>query len=132
MRDVLLPRFVRRFGDNHGDQFVRRSEPAHRPSKLSGSSAAPKCSNQTDLRLTLADLFYGPDLPERPSPTSMRLVCIQMLSIVRPRPEQRSAAELSRILIKAPSLRGAAGPASAPRTRAQAGACPDRARASPL
>jgi len=40
-------------------------------------SAAPKCSNQTGLRLTLADLFYGSDLPERPSPTSMRLVCIQ-------------------------------------------------------
>ena len=35
------------------------------------------CSNRTDLHLTLADLFYGSDLPERPSPTSMRLVCIQ-------------------------------------------------------
>ena len=43
------------------------------------SSAAPKCSNQTDLRLTLADLFHGSDLPERPSPTSMRLVCIQVV-----------------------------------------------------
>jgi hypothetical protein len=42
-----------------------------------GSSAAPKCSNQTELRMTLADLFYGSNLPERPSPTSMRLVCIQ-------------------------------------------------------
>jgi|HubBroStandDraft_6_1064221.scaffolds.fasta_scaffold17829_4 hypothetical protein len=30
MRDVLLSRFVRRFGDNHGNQFVRRNEPAHR------------------------------------------------------------------------------------------------------
>jgi hypothetical protein len=39
--------------------------------------AAPKCSNQTDLRLTLADLFYGSGLPERPSPTSTDLVCIQ-------------------------------------------------------
>ena len=35
------------------------------------------CSNQIDLRLTLADPFCGSDLPERPSPTSMRLVCIQ-------------------------------------------------------
>jgi hypothetical protein len=35
-----------------------------------GSSAAPMCSNQTYLRMTLADLFYGSDLPERPSPTS--------------------------------------------------------------
>jgi hypothetical protein len=42
-----------------------------------GSSAAPKCSNQTDLRLTLADLFYGSDLPGRPSPTFTDLVCIQ-------------------------------------------------------
>ena len=41
------------------------------------SSAAPRCSNQTDLRLTLADLFYGSDLPERPSSTSTDLVCIQ-------------------------------------------------------
>jgi hypothetical protein len=36
-----------------------------------------KCSNQSDLRLTLADLFYGSNLPERPSPTFVRLVCIQ-------------------------------------------------------
>jgi hypothetical protein len=35
------------------------------------------CGNQVELRLTSADLFYGSDLPERPSPTSMRLVCIQ-------------------------------------------------------
>ena len=42
-----------------------------------GSSAAPECSNQTDLRLTLADPFYDSDLPERPSPTSTDLVCIQ-------------------------------------------------------
>lgn len=27
--------------------------------------------------MTLANLFYGSDLPERSSPTSMRLVCIQ-------------------------------------------------------
>jgi hypothetical protein len=47
------------------------------PVRMRGSSAARKCSNQTDLRLTLADLFYGSDLPERPSPTFMRLVCIQ-------------------------------------------------------
>jgi hypothetical protein len=43
-----------------------------------GKGAAPKCSNQTDLHLTLTDLFHGSDLPERPSPTSMRLVCIQI------------------------------------------------------
>jgi hypothetical protein len=30
-----------------------------------GSSAAPKCSNETELRLTLVDLFCGSDLPER-------------------------------------------------------------------
>ena len=41
------------------------------------SSAAPKCSNQTDLRLTLADLFDASDLPERPLSTSTDLVCIQ-------------------------------------------------------
>jgi hypothetical protein len=39
--------------------------------------AARKCSNQTDLHLTLANLLYGSNLPERPSPTSVRLVCIQ-------------------------------------------------------
>ena len=50
---------------------------ASRARKGAGGSAAPKCSNQTDLRLTLADLFYGSDLPERPSPTSTDLVCIQ-------------------------------------------------------
>jgi hypothetical protein len=48
-----------------------------RPFESGRSSAPPECSNQTDLRLTLADLFYGSDLPERPSPTSVRLVCIQ-------------------------------------------------------
>lgn len=36
-----------------------------------------KCSSQTDLRLALADLFDGADVPERPSATFMRLVCIQ-------------------------------------------------------
>jgi hypothetical protein len=35
------------------------------------------CGNQNDLRMTLADRFYGSDLRERLSPTSMRLVCIQ-------------------------------------------------------
>jgi hypothetical protein len=45
-----------------------------------GSSAAPKGSNQTDLRPTLADLFYGSDLPKRPSATSIRLVCIQSVN----------------------------------------------------
>jgi hypothetical protein len=49
-----------------------------------GSSAAPRCSNQTGLRLTLTDLFDGPDLPERPSPTSVRLVCIQTVWPVWP------------------------------------------------
>ena len=44
--------------------------------------AAPRCSNQIDLYLTLTDLFYGPDLPERPPLTSVRLVCIEMLSVV--------------------------------------------------
>jgi hypothetical protein len=39
--------------------------------------AAPKCSNQTDLQLTLPYLFHTFDLPERPSPTSTSLVCIQ-------------------------------------------------------
>jgi hypothetical protein len=28
-----------------------------------GNSAAPKCSNQADLRLTLADLFPSSNLP---------------------------------------------------------------------
>ena len=50
---------------------------ARRVLERGGSSAAPKCSNQTDLRLTLADLFHGSDLPGRPSPTSTDLVCIQ-------------------------------------------------------
>jgi hypothetical protein len=61
----------------HGttDQKVR----ARRVLERGGSSAAPTCSNQTDLRLTLADLFYGSDLPERPSPTFTDLVCIQMV-----------------------------------------------------
>jgi hypothetical protein len=57
-----------------------------------GSSAAPKCSNRTDLHLTLADLHHGFDLPERPSSTSMRLVCIQMLSITQPRISSGGAA----------------------------------------
>ena len=67
--------------------------------------AARKCSNQTDLRLTLVDLFYGSNLPERLSPTSVRLVCIQVLSLVRVRASglssvracERIRAELSRI-----------------------------------
>jgi hypothetical protein len=59
---------------------------ARRVLERAGGSAAPKCSNQTDLRLTLADLFYGFDLPERPSSTSTDLVCIQMLSIGQPPP----------------------------------------------
>jgi hypothetical protein len=46
------------------------------------SSAAPECSNHTDLHLTLTDLLYGSDLPERPSTTSMRLVCIQTVTLV--------------------------------------------------
>src|SRR6516225_9838320 len=53
-----------------GSESDRRSESDE-------GGAAPKCSNQTDLGLTLADLFYRSDLPERPSPTSVRLVCIQ-------------------------------------------------------
>lgn len=43
-----------------------------------GRGAAPKCSNQTNLQLALPDLFHAPDLPQRPSPTFMSLVCIQM------------------------------------------------------
>lgn len=43
----------------------------------SGGSAAQSAANHTDLRLTLADLFYGSNLPERPSPAFIRLVCIQ-------------------------------------------------------
>jgi hypothetical protein len=39
-------------------------ERTDRQFETGGSSAAPKCSNQTDLRLALADLFYGSDLPE--------------------------------------------------------------------
>jgi hypothetical protein len=62
------------------DQKVR----ARRVLEGGRSSAAPRCSNQTDLRLTLADLFYGSDLPERPSPTSTDLVCIQMVKPRRP------------------------------------------------
>jgi len=53
---------------------------ARRVLERAGSSAAPMCSNQTDLRLTLADLSYGPDLPERPSPTSTDLVYIQRIT----------------------------------------------------
>jgi len=53
-------------------------------------SAVPKYSNQTDLHLALADLFHGSDLPERPSPTSMRLVCIEKVR------ERRIAPLLSR------------------------------------
>jgi hypothetical protein len=34
-----------------------------------GISTAPMRSNQTDLRMTLADLFYDSDLPERLLPT---------------------------------------------------------------
>jgi hypothetical protein len=44
-------------------------------------SAAPQCSNRTDLHVTLADLLHSSDLPERPSSTSMRLVCIQMATL---------------------------------------------------
>jgi hypothetical protein len=47
------------------------------PVRIPGISAAPKCSNQADLHLTLADLLDSPDPPQRPSLTSMRLVCIQ-------------------------------------------------------
>jgi len=48
----------------------------------SGSEAidSPKATKAVDLGLTLADLFYRSDLPERPSPTSVRLVCIQKAS----------------------------------------------------
>jgi hypothetical protein len=46
------------------------------------SSAGPKCSNRTDLRLTLADLFYGSDLPQRPTPTSTDLVCLRCSALL--------------------------------------------------
>jgi hypothetical protein len=39
--------------------------------------AAPKCSNQTDLRSTLTAQIYSSDLPQRPSLTTMHLVCIE-------------------------------------------------------
>jgi len=51
--------------------------------------AARKCSNQTNLRLTLADLFYRSNLLERPSPTSVSLVCIQKATALRTRREPR-------------------------------------------
>jgi hypothetical protein len=61
-------------------------------SKAAEAVQHQKCSNRIDLCLTLADLFYGSDLPERPSPTFMRKVCIQT---VWPRiPERSNRAEV--------------------------------------
>jgi hypothetical protein len=40
-------------------------------------SAAAKCSNQTDLRLTFIDPIRPPDLPQRPSSTSLPLATDQ-------------------------------------------------------
>ena len=45
------------------------------------------CSNQADLHLTLTDPKNGPELPQRPSMTCMRLVCIETLrSLAHPCP----------------------------------------------
>jgi hypothetical protein len=78
--------------------------------------AAPKCSNHTDLQLTLSDLFHAFDLPERPSPTSTSLVCIQMLSIARPGQSNGEAAIRCRVDANLDQARrlGAAGQASTP------------------
>jgi hypothetical protein len=51
-----------------------------------------KCSNQGDLRLTLADLFRDSGLPERLLSTSMRLVCIQTARPLFGRPRTLNAA----------------------------------------
>jgi hypothetical protein len=64
---------------------ARKSGPVRRDAGLGSlppGGSAPKCSNQSDLHLALADLFDGSDVPEPPSPTFMRLVCIQMLSLI--------------------------------------------------
>jgi hypothetical protein len=43
---------------------------------IGSGSAAAKCSNQADLRLTPADRVRRSDLPQRPSLTALHLVCI--------------------------------------------------------
>ena len=54
---------------------VRLDRPRSGPIFQAGRAAA-MCSNQADLHLTLTDPKNGPELPQRPSMTCMRLVCI--------------------------------------------------------
>lgn len=70
---------VHRLGKRVGRNAANRPHLASEgsPVRNRGSSAAPKCSNQTDLHLTLTDPLHSSDLPQRPSLTSMRLVCIE-------------------------------------------------------
>ena len=51
-----------------------------KPNFQAGSAAA-KCSNQGDQRPTLFEPNKISDLPQRPSLTAMRLVCIEILRV---------------------------------------------------
>ena len=83
------PRFLRaRVGrDSFSSEYGPRGRTAL-PIFQVGRAAA-MCSNQANLHLTLTDPKNGPELPQRPSMTCMRLVCIQRVvteeSAVRPR-----------------------------------------------
>jgi len=60
---------------NRGTRLTLLSYQVAKTRRMCG--AAAKCSNQTDLRPALTDPIRHSDLPQRPSSTCMRLVCIQ-------------------------------------------------------
>jgi hypothetical protein len=54
-------------------------------------SAAAECSNQVSLRLTLIDRIHRSDLPQRPSSTSVHLVCIKRADHCGPDVDHKSS-----------------------------------------